>query len=196
METLADDLAALLDRLEAKSAVVVGLSIGGLIAQSLAARRPDLVGALILMDTAAKIGDAEMWNERIATATGPKGIESMADGVMERWFSAAFRRNRPEELSVWRNMLTRCPPEGYAGCCAALRDADLREAAKGLSVPTLGIAGDEDASTPPELVKATADLIPGARFEIVRGAGHLPCIEHPATCASLILSFMEESGLD
>ncbi|MGM0584967.1 MAG: 3-oxoadipate enol-lactonase [Pseudomonadota bacterium] len=194
MEDLADDLAGLLDRMELKGAVVVGLSIGGLIAQMLAARRPELVGGIVLMDTAAKIGDPEMWNERIAKAQG-EGIGAMADAVMERWFSAAFRANRTEELTAWRNMLTRTPAEGYAGCCAAIRDADLREAAGRISVPVLAMAGDEDGSTPPELVKATADLIPGARFEVVSGAGHLPCVEQPAACASMILGFMEEAGL-
>jgi 3-oxoadipate enol-lactonase len=195
MEELADDLAGLLDRLETGPAAVVGLSIGGVIAQSLAARRPDLVSGLVLMDTAAKIGEPEMWESRIAAATGPEGIDSMADAVMERWFSAAFRGHRSAELTAWRNMLTRTPPQGYAGCCAALRDADLREAAGRIGVPVMAIAGDEDGSTPPELVKATAEMIPGARFELVRGAGHLPCVEQPAACAELIRGFLQENGL-
>lgn len=194
IEDLADDLIALMDRQEIKDAVVVGLSIGGLIAQSLAARRPDLCAGLVLMDTAAKIGDAATWNDRIA-AVKASGLDAMADGVMERWFSAGFRSGRPEELAVWRAMLARTPPEGYAACCAAIRDADLRDAAPGLSMPTLAICGDEDGATTPEVVKATADMIPGARFELIQGAGHLPCVEQPAVCTALLTAFMEEHRL-
>ncbi len=195
IEDLADDLAALLDGLEVRAAVVVGLSIGGQIAQSLAARRPDLVRALVLMDTAARIGDAETWNGRIAQVEA-QGIEALADGVMTRWFSAAFREHRTAELALWRNMLVRTPAAGYAACCRALGQADFRDSTARLTLPTLALAGDEDGSTPPDLVKATADLIPGARFEVVQQAGHLPNIEHPAACAETILSFLEDHDID
>jgi len=195
IEALADDLAALLDHLEVDRALVVGLSIGGLIAQSLAARRPELVRAMVLMDSAAKVGDEILWNQRIEQVRA-QGLESLADGLMQRWFSAAFRANRPEELAIWRNMVCRQTVEGYAGCCAALRDADLRDAARRLSLPVLAMVGDEDGATPPGLVEATADLIAGARFEIVEQAGHIPCVEHPRTCAAMLLSFISEHHLD
>lgn len=193
-ELLADDLAALLDHLEVQRALVVGLSIGGLIAQALLMRRPDLVRALVLMDTAAKVGDAAMWAQRIATVEA-QGIEPLAEGLMQRWFSHAFRENRPDELATWRNMVVRQTAVGYAACCAALRDADLTEAAARISVPTLVMVGDEDGATPPALVEATADLIAGARFEVIQGAGHIPCVEHPRHCAALLLSFISENRL-
>ena len=123
IDQLADDAAALLDHLQLREVIVVGLSIGGLIGQSMAARRPDLVRAMVLMDTAAKIGTQEMWAERIA-AVEAGGIESLADAVMQRWFSEGFGRNHPEELLVWRNMLTRTPDAGCADCSAAIADAD------------------------------------------------------------------------
>ena len=132
----------------------------GMIAQALARARPDLVRGLVLMDTAHKIGTAEMWNERIA-AIRAGGIASIADAILARWFSPAFHRDQPAELAGWRNMLTRTPVEGYLGCCAAIRDADLTEAARGLAVPTLCMVGDQDGSTPPELVAELAGLVPG-----------------------------------
>jgi len=114
---------------------------------------------------------------------------------MERWLSAGFRSGWPEETAGWRNMLVRTPAAGYLGTCAALRDTDLGAEATRIAVPTLCIVGSEDGATPPDLVRATADMIPAARFEVIDGAGHLPCIEQPGTMAGLITSFLEEHGL-
>lgn len=186
------DLAGLLNYLGVSGAIVCGLSVGGLIAQSLATEHPALVDRLILCDTAHKIGTAELWNERIA-AVEKGGIESLAEGTLERWFSADFRANKPAELSAWRNLLVRTTVDGYAGTSAAIRDADLTESSAKLSVPTLCICGSEDGATTPDLVRSTADLIPGARFELIEGAGHLPCIEAPDAVANLILEFSAET---
>lgn len=183
------DLAALLDRLDVKDAVICGLSVGGMIAQGLQARRPDLVRALVLCDTAHKIGTEEMWNARIESVEA-KGIESLADGIMERWFTPAFRRPENAAYRGYRNMLTRQSAVGYAATCAALRDADLTDTAKRISVPTLCIVGDEDGSTPPDVVLAMARLIAGARFEIIKGAGHIPCVEQPEILAEMIRAFI------
>src|SRR3954447_22760552 len=158
MEELAADLARLLDARGARKAVVCGLSIGGMIAQALAAARPDLVRGLVLMDTAHKIGTPEMWDERMA-AIRTGGIGGIADAILLRWFSPAFHQERPAELSGWRNMLTRTPVEGYLGCCAAIRDADLTAAARAVSVPTLCLVGEHDGSTPPDLVAQLAGLV-------------------------------------
>ena len=188
----AADLAALLDRLGVTQTVVVGLSVGGLIGQQLAAMRPDLVRALVLMDTAARIGNEEMWNTRIATVRS-KGIAALAGPILERWFSARFRAENPA-LPLWRAMLTRTPMEGYALTSAAIRDADLTESTRRLAIPVLAMAGSEDGSTPPDLVRATADLIAGARFHVIDGVGHLPCVEAPEETARLIAGFLREIG--
>ncbi|MGG7565913.1 3-oxoadipate enol-lactonase [Rhodovulum sp. DZ06] len=193
MQELVHDAAAVLDHLKVKDAVVVGLSIGGLIAQGLAAERPDLVKAMVLMDTAAKIGTEDMWNARIDQVQA-QGIASMAEGILERWFARAFREEKPGELAMWRAMLTRTTVEGYAGCCGAIRDCDLMESTSRLTLPTLAMGGDEDGSTPPDLVRETANLVLGARFELIRGAGHLPCVEKPGETAALISAFLEEVG--
>jgi 3-oxoadipate enol-lactonase len=191
---LADDLARLLDALEVHAAVVCGLSIGGLIAQTLAASRPDLVRGLVLMDTAHKVGTAELWEQRMA-AIRAGGIAGIADEILERWLTREFRAQRPEELAGWRNMLTRTPVEGYLGCCAAIRDADLTREASRLQLPVLCMVGEEDGATPPALVAELAGLIPRARLVRVPGAGHLPCVERPKLVGPAILRFAEESSL-
>lgn len=168
--------------------VFVGLSIGGLIAQTVASRRPDLVRALVLSNTAAKLGTAENWQTRI-NAVNDGGLESIAEGVMDRWFAPAFRAT--PELALWRAMLTRTPARGYTAACAALASADQTNATRALRLPALVIAGSEDGASPPATVKATADLIPGAQFHDIPGAGHLPCVETPAAWAALVAPFLK-----
>lgn len=193
MGDLVKDAGSLLDHLNIKNAVVVGLSIGGMIAQGLAAERPDLVKAMVLMDTGAKIGTPGMWEERVA-ALRDIGLVGMADAVLERWVSKSFREEKPEELALWRSMLTRTTTQGYAGCALAIAETDLRDSTARLTLPTMAIAGSEDGATPPDLVRETAALIDGASFHIIRGAGHLPCVEEPTQTAALITRFLEEVG--
>ena len=187
------DLAALLDDLAVEQAVICGLSVGGLIAQGLYASRPDLVSALILCDTAHKIGSAETWAQRIA-AIEEGGIAAISEAILERWFSKNLRENDPVQLAGWRAMLTRTPQAGYLGTCAAIRDADFTEAAKQVKVPAICIVGEEDGATPPALMRETADLIPGCGYEVIKGAGHLPCIEQPAVLSDIMLKFVGENG--
>ncbi|MEI4471142.1 3-oxoadipate enol-lactonase [Frigidibacter sp. MR17.24] len=192
MERLVSDAEEICAALALSDVTFVGLSIGGLIGQGLAARRPDLVRALVLMDTAAKIGTPEMWQTRI-DAVRAGGIAPIAAAILERWFAPAFREGRPDDFALWRNMLVRTPAEGYAAACEAIAGADLTESTRGLALPVLAMAGDADGSTPPDLVRATAALC-GADFHLVATAGHLPCVEQPAAVAALITPFLERTA--
>lgn len=187
------DLAALLDHVGGRPAIVVGLSMGGMIAQGLAVARPDLVAGLVLCDTGLTVADGATWNERIA-AVETGGMEAVADATMERWFTPAYRDTEPDMLALWRTMLVRQPGSGYIAASAAIRDADLAADAARIAAPTLCLVGDDDRATPPTLVRDLARAIPGARFEVVRGAGHLPCIERPETVADMIGAFMPLAG--
>jgi len=191
MGALVRDAEALLDALDVRDCLFVGLSIGGMIAQGLAVKRMDQVRAMVLSNTAARIGQPDMWQDRIKTVRA-HGIEALADAVMARWFSAPFRETNA--FHAWRNMLVRQHPEGYAGCSAAISGTDFYTPTSGLRLPTLGIAGSEDGSTPPDLVRETVELIPGARFELIRRAGHLPCVEQPEAYAAVLSEFIRETG--
>lgn len=191
MGALVRDAEAVMDSLQARDAVFVGLSIGGLIGQGLAVKRLDLVRALVLSNTAAKIGTKEMWQERIGTVR-EGGIEALADAVMERWFSRDFRAG--PELAQWREMLVSQPDEGYIGCSAAISGTDFYTPTSGLRLPLMGIAGTEDGATPPDLVRETVELVPGASFHLMRRAGHLPCVEKPEDYAGLLTQFLKDTG--
>lgn len=186
---LAQDAAALIEALDVGPVIFVGLSIGGMIAQALAATRPDLLRAVVLSNTAVKMGSLESWAQRIA-AVETDGIASIADVIMERWFAPPFRETA--ELALWRNMVARTSAQGYVSACQALAAADLTATTRALRLPTLVIAGDQDGSSPAELVKATADLIPGASFHVIPDAGHLPCVEAPAAYAAVLRPFLKE----
>jgi 3-oxoadipate enol-lactonase len=195
-ETLDDHVAdaiAVIEHVALRPVVFVGLSIGGLIGQRLAQLRPDLVRALVLSNTAARMGTAQTWQARIdAIAAG--GLDSIADAVMERWFAPAFRA-RPE-LHLWRTMLARSPAPGYVAACRALAAADQTQATRRLRLPVLAIAGTQDGASPPDLVRATADLIPGAAFHEIAGAGHLPPVEAPDAWAARVAPFLKVHAHD
>lgn len=189
IEDHAGDLVGLLDRLSIKRAIVCGLSVGGLIALALHQRRPELVSALVLCDTAHKIGTPESWNARIA-AVERGGLESILDAVMERWFTPGFRRTENAAYCSYRHMLARQPIEGYVATCAAIRDADYTGAARAVGVPALCVVGDQDGSTPPDVVRGMAQLIPNARYQVIRDCAHIPCVEQPETLTALIRAFL------
>ena len=191
MGALVRDAERLMDHLQMKDAVVVGLSIGGMIAQGLAVKRLDLVRGLVLSNTAAKIGTTEIWRDRIARIEAG-GIEAVADATMDRWFAPAFRATA--EARAWRNMVTRTTPDGYLGCCAAIAGTDFYTPTSGLRLPVLGIAGSADGSTPPDLVRETTDLVPGSRFALLRDAGHLACVDQPQAYAACLGAFLHDIG--
>ncbi len=130
MDDLASDTQQLLDHLQIGSCVFVGLSIGGMIGQLLSHRQPERIKGLVLSNTGAKMGEAAMWQDRIARIRAG-GIESLADAILERWFSEDFRQTA--ECLAWRHMLVRTPTEGYIGCCEAIAGADLTTARPGFA---------------------------------------------------------------
>jgi 3-oxoadipate enol-lactonase len=183
-----DDAIAVIEAFATGPVAFVGLSIGGLIAQAVASHRPDLIRALVLSNTGAKLGTAESWQARIA-AVEAGGVASIADAVMERWFAAPFRATA--ELALWRQMLANTPNAGYIAACRALAGADLRASTNEITCPTLVVGGAEDGASAPEVVRAMAALITGATSHIIPGAGHLPCVENPQAWADLVAPFLK-----
>lgn len=185
------DLEALLDHLGIQHPILCGLSVGGLIAQGLYHKRHDLAGALILCNTGMQVGTDEMWNMRIETVQ-TKGLSHIANDVMEKWFTREFCAANPTEISGYINMLTRTPVAGYTGTCAAIRDADFSSLAEDIAIPTICIAGQQDGSTPPDVVIQMAKTIPNAFYEEIKDCGHIPTVQQPQYLTDVIKSFLDK----
>lgn len=184
---MARDALALLDTLGHERVHVAGLSIGGMVAQALAAQAPDRVASLILCDTAMAIPPPELWRGRAATVRS-MGMAAIAESVLTRWVTPAFAQ-APEARGL-RAMLLRTSPEGYAGAAEAIAAADVRTATRGLRVPALVLVGDRDEATPLASAEALRDAIPGAQLEVIADAAHIPTLERPDAVTNAILHFL------
>jgi 3-oxoadipate enol-lactonase len=191
IEDLGRDVISLLDRIGVERASFCGLSIGGMTGMWLASEAPGRVERLVLCCTSALLGPRSVWDERIQTAR-KRGMAALVDGVIERWFTPAFRSENPETVEKMARTLRGTNPEGYAGCCAAIRDMDLRDRIQSIEAPTLVISGAEDPATPPDHGRFIAEAIPGARFEIVPEVAHIANVERPEKFTQLILTHLEE----
>ncbi len=191
MGQLVGDAEAVCDAFTIKDAMFIGLSVGGMVAQGLAVKRPDLIRALVLSNTAAKIGNPKFWQDRIDLIR-ETGMAAASDQIIQRWFSRDFYTS--PDMAQWKAMLEATSIAGYTGVCAAISGTDFYAPTSGLRIPTLGIAGTEDGSTPADLIRETVDLIPGSQFALIRRAGHLPCVEKPEIFAAHLRDFMAATG--
>jgi 3-oxoadipate enol-lactonase len=190
IERLADDAVALLDALGIARVNVVGLSIGGMVAQRVAAEYPERVDSLALCATGSRIGTATVWNERIATVES-EGLAAIADAGMQRWFTVRARTDRPELVRGFANMLTRTPVDGYVEGCRAVRDADLRADDTRIRCRTLIVAGAEDLVTTPAMGTEMRDAIPTAELIVLDDAAHMLCAEQPNATNAALVRFLE-----
>jgi 3-oxoadipate enol-lactonase len=192
LDQLGRDALAILDEVGVRAAHVCGISLGGMTAQWLGLNAPDRVHSLVLANTAARIGTVESWTERI-TLVHQKGMSAVADLAMERWFTPAFRARDPETVHTFRTMVQNCPADGYLGCSAALRDADLRGAISNLTAPTLLIASSADAATPPEGLEFIRERVNGAQM-VTLDSAHLSNIECAEQFTTAVLDFLQAQG--
>ncbi|EYD72221.1 3-oxoadipate enol-lactonase [Limimaricola hongkongensis] len=191
MGQMISDAEAVIEAHGLRDTVFAGLSLGGMVAQGLAVKRLDLVRGLVLSNTAAKIGTPKLWDERIA-AIRRAGIAAQADAVLDRWLGRDARHGPVAARA--RRVLTGTAIEGYVGASAAVSGTDFWTPVSGLRLPVLGLAGSEDRSVPADLMRETVELVPGARFEIIRRAGHLAPAERPEDWAAHVAQFLRATG--
>ena len=185
---LAEDVLGLADALKMDRFHFCGLSMGGMVGMWLAVNAPQRLLKLVLCSTAAKIGTPEMWNARIDTVR-KQGMKPVAAATIERWFSPAFRAKNPATVASIQKMLEAANPEGYAACCAAVRDFDFREQLGKVRVPTLVLSGTHDPATTPADGHFLADHIPGARY-VELNAAHLSNVEDPDRFTREVSTFL------
>jgi 3-oxoadipate enol-lactonase len=185
IEDLGRDVLVLLDRLEVERFSFCGLSIGGMVGMWLADEAPERIERLVVCCTSARFAP-DVYDSRARTVRAD-GVGAVADAVLERWFTPAFRTNRPDVVEWARRMLLDTPAEGYASCCEAVRDADLSGRLATISAPTLVIAGADDPAAQPDQAELIRDSIPNADLEVIPDAAHLANIEQPDAITQAIL---------
>jgi 3-oxoadipate enol-lactonase len=200
MGTYAEDLAELLDALGVGRVVLCGLSMGGYVAFEFLRRWPDRVAGLVLMDTRAEADppEARQGRDAMIAMVREKGAQAVAEAMLPRLLRSGTTATNPGLAEQVREMMAGSPVDGIAGALAAMRDRpDSRPLLPTLGhVPTLVLVGEEDVLTPPEVGRAMADAIPGAEYQIIGGAGHLPTLEQPERTVERLRRFLDRIAWD
>jgi 3-oxoadipate enol-lactonase len=193
LSQLADDARALLQALGIRRTHWIGLSMGGMIGQTLALSSPELFQSLSLCDTSSRI-PADMkhlWDERIATVEA-KGMDPMVEPTVARWFTPKFIETRKDVIEPVRAMIRRTPPKGYVGCCHAIRALDLTDRLKAITLPTLIIVGAQDLGTPVAASEAIKQQIKGSELVVLDPASHLSNLEQPDAFTNALEQFLKK----
>lgn len=189
MDLLATDALNVLDACGVARAHLCGISLGGMIAMHIATKWPDRVLKAALCNTSPHMPPRENWETRIRTVMS-QGTAALVDVTLERWFTPQFHREQPEKVARVRSLLLETSPEGYAACCAAIRDMDQRESIRSITAKTLVIGGSADTSTPPEQAELIASRIPEAKL-VVLDAAHLSNVERAGEFNAALIEFLQ-----
>jgi 3-oxoadipate enol-lactonase len=189
---LGHDALAILDAVKLEKVNWIGHSEGGMVGLWLLTQAPERIDRAILANTAAQIGGAEAWNERIRTVH-EKGLKGLAASVLENWFTRQFRERHPDEVRRFEDALLATSPEGYAASCAAIRDADLRAGLRGIGHSVLVIGGRHDPVTPPGVGALIASSINSAKL-VTLEAAHLSPVEAAEAFNRAAIDFLTGKG--
>ncbi len=195
LEQLADDALALLRALGIRRTHWVGLSMGGMIGQTLALKAPEVLASLALCDTTSRIpAEARpQWEDRIRTAES-KGMEPLVEPTLGRWFTAPFRQQHPEVVERVARMIRSTPVPGYVGCCHAIAALNLTDRLGAITLPTIVIVGEDDPGTPVAASRVIAEAIKGARLAIIPAAAHLSNLEQPEAFNRALAGFLASAA--
>ena len=191
LEELTEDVRALLQALGIARTHFIGLSMGGMIGQTLALQSPELLQSLVLCDTMSRVPTEAkpMWDERIHTAEA-RGMEPLVEPTLSRWFTTPFREQHPEVIEPVRTMIRTTPVAGYAGCCHAIAALNLTERLQTITLPTLIVVGEDDPGTPVAASRTIHDQIKGSELVILKSAAHLSNLEQPQAFNEALTTFL------
>jgi 3-oxoadipate enol-lactonase len=189
LDTLAEDLRALLEELDIKRTHFVGLSMGGMIGQVLALTDPGLFERVVLADTGhtQTPETRKQWEERISTAE-TKGMQPLVQPTLERWFTEPFRKSKPEVVKKIADLIQRTPVPGYVGCCHAISKLNTTARLKEIKRPVLAIAGEQDAAAPG--TRYIGENVPGAKLVMIPQAAHIANIEQAESFNRALREFL------
>ncbi|MDS1112938.1 3-oxoadipate enol-lactonase [Gordonia westfalica] len=191
IDDLADDVIALLDRLDIERAHLVGLSLGGMTTMRVAARNPERVNRIALLCTGAQLPPREAWLDRAATVRA-NGTGAVAESVVQRWFTPEYLSTYGSSRKFHENMVAATSAEGYASCCEVIAEMDLRDDLSSIAAPTLAIAGADDPATPPVKLEEIADNVQQGRLLVVPDSAHLANAQQPDIINPALIEHLEQ----
>lgn len=197
LRSFADELGHLLDAVGAVSAHIVGLSMGGMIAQVFAFTYPERVKSLVLASTTASYPEENrrQLRDRARTAED-QGLKPLLDPTMERWFTPSFRERHPDVVERVRTMLASADPGAYAAAARAAAAVDTVSDLSGIQATTLVLRGEHDASVSRDAAHRLATEIPRARSAELKGAAHLCNMENPDAFNGELSAFLTAAAAD
>jgi 3-oxoadipate enol-lactonase len=189
LDMLAEDLKQLLEHLDIEKTHYVGLSMGGMIGQTLVLKEPDVFDRVVLADTghAQTPETRKQWEERVKTAE-TKGMQPLVQGTLERWFTEPFRNSQPEVVKRIAELIQGTPVPGYVGCCQAIADLNTTARLKDIERPVLAITGEQDAAAPG--TRYIGENVPGAKTVVIPQAAHIANLEQPAAFNRALREFL------
>jgi 3-oxoadipate enol-lactonase len=196
LDLLVDDLLALLDHLGIATTHHVGVSVGGMVGQVLAASRPERVASLVLANTTCKMAEPAraMWDQRIAQAR-TQGVASLAAPSLARWLTAGYREREPQAVEQLAQQFGKTSLAGYVSCCEAIRAVDTAQALATIPCPVLVIAGAEDVAASPEVARAMHEKLRDSQLVVLENTAHLSNLEDPAAFNAVVGEFLaRQSG--
>ena len=193
LDQLAEDALGLLRALGIARTHWVGLSMGGMIGQTLALKAPEVFQSLSLCDTSSRIpAEAKpLWQDRIKTAES-QGMEPLVESTLSRWFTEPFRKSHKDVVDRVAEMIRKTPVAGYAGCCHAISTLDLTDRISAIKVPTIAIVGEDDPGTPVAAHRVIHEKIAGSKLEILKSAAHLSNMEQPEAFNRALTGFLSK----
>jgi 3-oxoadipate enol-lactonase len=193
LDQLGDDALALLDALGIRKTHWLGLSMGGMIGQTIALKAPDRFSSLILCDTSSRVPPEAkpLWEERIRTAE-TQGMKPLVEGTLSRWFTEPFRKQGGPALKQIEALIAGTNPRGYSGCCHAIAGLNLTDRIGAIKLPTLIVVGEEDQGTPVAASRAINEQIKGSELVILKSASHLSNVEQPAAFTKAVVGFLDK----
>lgn len=194
LDQLGRDVLRLLDEVGLDRVNYCGLSLGGVVGMWLGIHAPQRIVRMVLANTAARILNPALWDQRVASVR-QSGMDALVEGALARWFTPGYRDQHPAEMMQIRQMIASTAPDGYCGCCAVLRDADLRASLASIRIPSLVITGRHDPATPPSDGRYLASTLPDSQY-LELDASHLSAWEKAGEFAAAVCEFLNGGRRD
>ncbi len=191
---LAEDVHGLLQHLDVQRTHWIGLSLGGMIGQTLAIHHPEVLDHVVIANSTGQGAPnaAQIWADR-ATLARTQGMAALVQPTLSRWFTDPYREQHPEVMAQIGHMIQNTPVEGYAGCCAAIAELATLEKLKKLQQPCLVLVGDQDMATPPAMSEQIHQHWPNSHYEVLKNAAHLSSVEQAQAFTQAVMRFIQSA---